>query len=103
MSRVAIVFLVELSSSIGLLVTQWANVSIHHTLEYWIMQTMTWKRERFGDGKYHIRMSSGELLVGMIIGGNGRWFIQLSGNQWPDCYPTINKAAAALVRHRFGI
>ncbi len=72
------------------------------------MLTQQWTKQRITQGKYHVALqtigqSGTTRIPGMILGGNGRWLVQLAGNQWPEVYRTINAAAAALVRHHHGI
>jgi hypothetical protein len=63
------------------------------------MTTTGWKKERSGDGRYHVRGIGGYRLAGLVIGGNGRWFVELGGRQWPDVYPSAAAACAALAKH----
>lgn len=72
------------------------------------MITQKWKIERIGTGKYRVRScavgdawDNSQVLPGMIIGGNGRWFIQRGGKQLPDCYPTASKASERIVSDHF--
>ena len=66
------------------------------------------KLERIGDGKYHVRLvdSNGKLgikIPGMILGGQGRWLVQVGGQQWPKTFGTAIRAAHYLMRSHFGI
>lgn len=70
------------------------------------MQTTQWKLRRVQPGMYNVAIGhngSFSTISGLVIGGNGRWFVQRSGIQWPERYPTANKAAEALARAGFGI
>jgi hypothetical protein len=55
-----------------------------------------WKKERAGDGRYHVRGADGYRMIGIIIGGNGRWFVEVGGHQWARPFRTAKAAAAAL-------
>ena len=72
------------------------------------MRTAQWEKEKIGEGRYCVRLSpigggGGDKLPGLIVGGRGRWFVELGGNQWPETFKTINSAAAAIVRKHSGI
>lgn len=72
------------------------------------MITALWKLNRVQPGMYNVAIcrdgdSSHQNIPGMIIGGNGRWYVQRAGKQWPDRYFSKRQAAGALVRAEFGI
>lgn len=63
-----------------------------------------WAKEKVGEGKYHCRLN-GERLLGLIVGGHGKWQIQVNGDKiWAigsnadGCFRTINEACECLVR-----
>jgi hypothetical protein len=58
-----------------------------------------WKLERIGDGRYHIRGADGARRPGMILGGRGRWLVELAGRTWPGAFPSARAAAAALAEY----
>lgn len=58
-----------------------------------------WKLERIGDGRYHIRGGDGARRPGMILGGRGRWLVELAGRTWPGAFPSARAAAAALAEY----
>ena len=66
------------------------------------MKTLQWELVRIVTGKYHVRLD-GSLIPGLIIGGNGRWFVQVGGNQIQERFATIADAAEYLVRRETGI
>lgn len=72
------------------------------------MITALWKLNRVQPGIYNVAVRRAgdtrhQNIPGRIIGGNGRWFIQRAGTQWPERYFSRNRAADALVRAEFGI
>lgn len=66
------------------------------------MRTLQWKPERIVTGKYHVRLD-GSLIPGLIVGGNGRWFVQVGGNQIQGRFSTVADAAEWLVKREIGI
>ena len=66
------------------------------------MKTLQWEHERIGTGKYRVRLD-GAVIPGMVIGGNGRWLVQVAGNQVQERFATIADAAECLVRREIGI
>jgi hypothetical protein len=59
----------------------------------------TWKLERAGDGRYHVRDDRGRRRAGLIIGGRRRWHVELAGKQWPGAFPSARAAGAALAAY----
>ncbi len=58
-----------------------------------------WKLERAGDGRYHIRRVGGYRMPGIILGGNRRYLVELSGRTWPGGFPSARAAGAALAEY----
>jgi hypothetical protein len=56
----------------------------------------TWKLERAGDGRYHVRGADGYRLAGIILGGRRRYLIELAGRTWPGAFASARAAAHAL-------
>ena len=72
------------------------------------MRTQKWFTKRVGTGKYNVFIGAiGDdnhiAIPGMILGGNGKWVVQIGGNQLQQAYSTINDAAAIMVSQYFGI
>jgi hypothetical protein len=74
------------------------------------MRTAQWSLHRVATGKYHVRLTpigdkpkSGQVIPGMILGGNGKWVVQVGGNQWPETFKTRNEAAELMVCRHIGI
>jgi hypothetical protein len=72
------------------------------------MRTTKVTTERIGTGKYRVRVTpigdkTGYGIPGMILGGNGKWIIQINGQQWSGSYPTLGKAAMALAANNFNL
>ena len=72
------------------------------------MRTNEWRTKSAGSGKYHVQIraigdKAWQNIPGMILGGRGRWAVQIGGNQWPNTFKTLNKAASAMVSDYFGI
>lgn len=73
------------------------------------MLTNLWKLEREGEGRYYVRLNPegnekiGLCIPGKILGGSGRWVVQVGGNQLPETFRSRIKAADHLVRRHFGI
>ena len=57
----------------------------------------TWKREKAGEGRYHIRGADGIRRPGVVMGGGKTWAAELAG-QTIGYYPTAAAACAALYR-----
>lgn len=55
----------------------------------------TWKREKAGEGRYHIRGADGIRRPGVVIGGGKTWAAELAGKTI-GYYPTAAAACAAL-------
>lgn len=73
------------------------------------MRTMQWHLEYVATGKYHVRLKAigdagdGERIPGMILGGYGKWVVQVGGNQWPETFKTRNDAAALMATRHQGM
>lgn len=72
------------------------------------MQTMQWKPERIGSGRYHVRLipiggKTGDRIPGLILEGSGKWIVELRGNQIPQVFKTLNAACAYLASDHIGI